>query len=120
MARNQKLTKLIAGRTVKAVTPAPGGVLILFDGQSSMRIKTGSAAAMSPTAQLKGEPADGFERVVVDLPLKMGYGGNRAAAGQAIGKSGDQGLDGIIKEDMLGLEISYLQAERRTATIGRP
>jgi restriction system protein len=70
--------------------------------------------------RIKGEPADGFERVVVDLPLKMGYGGSRADAGQAIGKSGDEGLDGIIKEDMLGLEISYLQAERRTATIGRP
>jgi len=46
MPRNQKLTKVIAGRTVKAVTPAPGGVLVLFDDESSMKIKTASAAAV--------------------------------------------------------------------------
>jgi len=53
MPRNQKLTKVIAGRTVKAVTPAPGGVLILFDDQSSMRVKTASAAAVSPGGKVK-------------------------------------------------------------------
>lgn len=53
MPRNQKLTKVIAGRTVKAVTPAPGGVLILFDDQSSMKIKTASAAAVSPDAKVR-------------------------------------------------------------------
>jgi hypothetical protein len=46
MPRNQKLTKVIAGRTVKAVTPAPGGVLVLFDDQSCMKIKTTSVAAV--------------------------------------------------------------------------
>jgi hypothetical protein len=53
MLKNQKLTKVIAGRTVKAVTPAPGGILILFDDQSKMRIKTESAAAVSPERTVK-------------------------------------------------------------------
>jgi restriction system protein len=70
--------------------------------------------------RIKAESASLFERVVVELLLRMGYGGSRADAGQAIGKSGDEGLDGVIKEDRLGLEIIYLQAKRWTATVGRP
>ena len=53
-----------------------------------------------------------FEQLVVDLLVKMGYGGTRSDAGQAIGKSGDGGIDGIIKEDRLGLDIVYIQAKR--------
>ncbi len=53
-----------------------------------------------------------FERLVVDLLVKMGYGGSRADAGKAIGKSGDGGIDGIIKEDRLGLDAVYIQAKR--------
>jgi restriction system protein len=70
--------------------------------------------------RIKAESPAAFERVVVELLLKMGYGGSRADAGQAIGKSGDEGLDGIIKEDRLGLEIIYLQAKRWKAQVGRP
>jgi len=62
-----------------------------------------------------------FERLVVDLIVKMGYGGTRKDAGQAIGKSGDGGIDGIIKEDRLGLDIVYIQAKRWDgSSIGRP
>lgn len=50
----------------------------------------------------------------------MGYGGTRKDAGQAIGRSGDGGIDGIIKEDRLGLDIVYVQAKRWEAQIGRP
>ncbi len=53
-----------------------------------------------------------FERVVVELLVKMGYGGSRADAGKAIGRSGDGGIDGIIKEDKLGLDVVYIQAKR--------
>jgi hypothetical protein len=53
MPRNQKLTKVIAGRTIKAVTTEPGSVLVLFDDQSSMKIKTASAAAVSPGSKVK-------------------------------------------------------------------
>lgn len=61
-----------------------------------------------------------FEDLVVDLIVKMGYGGSRREAGQAIGRSGDEGIDGIIKEDRLGLDIIYLQAKRWEAVVGRP
>ena len=50
----------------------------------------------------------------------MGYGGSRQDAGQAIGRSGDGGIDGIIKEDKLGLDAIYLQAKRWESTVGRP
>lgn len=61
-----------------------------------------------------------FERLVVDLLVKMGYGGDRQDAGKAIGKSGDGGIDGIIKEDQLGLDVIYIQAKRWDGTVGRP
>lgn len=61
-----------------------------------------------------------FERLVVELLVKMGYGGTLQDAGRAIGKSGDGGIDGIIKEDRLGLDIIYLQAKRWEAVVGRP
>jgi len=62
-----------------------------------------------------------FERVVVELLVKMGYGGSRADAGKAIGRSGDGGIDGIIKEDKLGLDVVYIQAKRwDNSPVGRP
>jgi restriction system protein len=61
-----------------------------------------------------------FERLVVDLLLKMGYGGTRRDAGEAIGRSGDGGIDGIIKEDRLGLDVVYIQAKRWEGPVGRP
>ncbi len=62
-----------------------------------------------------------FERVVVELLVKMGYGGSRADAGKAIGRSGDGGVDGIIKEDKLGLDVVYIQAKRwDNNPVGRP
>jgi restriction system protein len=53
-----------------------------------------------------------FEKLVVDLIVRMGYGGSRKDAGQALGKTGDGGIDGIVKEDKLGLDTIYLQAKR--------
>jgi len=61
-----------------------------------------------------------FERLVVEVIVKMGYGGSRHDAGKAIGKSGDGGIDGIIKEDKLGLDAIYIQAKRWANTVGRP
>ena len=63
-----------------------------------------------------------FERLVVELLVKMGYGGSIKDAGKAIGKSGDEGIDGTIKEDKLGLDIIYIQAKRwkQGNTVGRP
>jgi restriction system protein len=61
-----------------------------------------------------------FERMVVDLMVAMGYGGSRTDAGKSIGGTGDEGIDGIIKEDRLGLDLVYLQAKRWEGTVGRP
>lgn len=61
-----------------------------------------------------------FEHLVVDLLLAMGYGGSRKDAGKAIGQSGDGGVDGIINEDRLGLDVVYIQAKRWENSVGRP
>jgi len=72
-------------------------------------------------AKLKKTSPSFFEYVVVELLVKMGYGGSRSDAGRAIGKSGDGGIDGIIKEDKLGLDVVYIQAKRWDSTpVGRP
>ena len=70
--------------------------------------------------QVKSSSPAFFERIVIDLLVKMGYGGSRRDAGRAIGKSGDGGVDGIIKEDKLGLDVIYVQAKRWEGTVGRP
>jgi restriction system protein len=72
-------------------------------------------------AKLKQSSPSFFERIVVELLVKIGYGGSRADAGRAIGKSGDGGIDGIIKEDKLGLDVVYIQAKRWDSNpVGRP
>ena len=70
--------------------------------------------------RLKSCSPEFFERLVVEVLLKMGYGGSRTEAGEAIGASGDEGIDGIINEDRLGLDVIYLQAKRWQGTVGRP
>lgn len=70
--------------------------------------------------QIKTSSPSLFEKLVVELLVKMGYGGSRHDAGKAIGKTGDEGIDGIIKEDRLGLDIIYIQAKRWDNTVGRP
>lgn len=61
-----------------------------------------------------------FESLVVDVLTKVGYGGSRSDAGKAVGKSHDGGIDGIIKEDRLGLDVIYIQAKRWEGTVTRP
>ncbi len=70
--------------------------------------------------RIMGCTPDFFERLVVDLLVSMGYGGSRKDAGEAVGRSGDGGIDGIIKEDKLGLDAVYIQAKRWEGTVGRP
>lgn len=59
-----------------------------------------------------------FEQLVVDVLVAMGYGGSQLDAAQVVGKSGDGGIDGVIKEDRLGLDMVYVQAKRHEADIG--
>jgi restriction system protein len=70
--------------------------------------------------QIREIPPSLFERLVVELLVKMGYGGSRKDAGKAIGRSGDEGIDGIINEDKLGLDMIYIQAKRWKENISRP
>jgi restriction system protein len=81
-----------------------------------LQIRT--ALATDLLAQVKSASPAFFERTVVDLLLRMGYGGTREDAGQVVGKSGDGGIDGIIKEDRLGLDVIYIQAKRWEGDIG--
>lgn len=70
--------------------------------------------------RIKHSPPKFFESLVVDLLVAMGYGGTRKDAGQAVGQVGDGGIDGIIKEDKLGLDAIYIQAKRWEGTVGSP
>lgn len=70
--------------------------------------------------QLKASSPAQFENIVIDLLVTMGYGGSRKEAAKAIGRIGDEGIDGIINEDPLGLDIIYVQAKKWEGTVGRP
>ncbi|MBT0160919.1 restriction endonuclease [Candidatus Bathyarchaeota archaeon A05DMB-2] len=102
-------------------------------GSSDISTATPSEALETAYENLRDELADEllarlkkispafFERVVVELLVKMGYGGSRVDAGKAIGRTGDGGIDGIIKEDKLGLDVVYIQAKRwDNNPVGRP
>lgn len=70
---------------------------------------------------VKKSSARFFENLVVELLVAMGYGGSIADAGSVVGKSGDEGIDGVIKEDKLGLDVVYIQAKKWTGNaVGRP
>lgn len=79
-----------------------------------------SQLAQDLLQQVKTASPKFFERLVVDLLLAMGYGGSLDDAGQAVGRSGDGGIDGIIKEDKLGLDVLYIQAKRWERTVDSP
>ena len=70
--------------------------------------------------QVKNSSPSFFEQLVIDLLVKMGYGGTIKDAGQSIGKAGDEGIDGIIKEDRLGLDVIYVQAKKWENAVSRP
>lgn len=71
-------------------------------------------------ALVKKSPPAFFEQLVVELLVNMGYGGSRREAARAVGQTGDEGIDGIIDEDRLGLDAIYIQAKRWETSVGRP
>lgn len=100
-------------KTVSEATPLEA----LENGYQTLR----AALAADLLDKIKSCTPAFFEQLVVELIVKMGYGGSRADAGKALGRSGDGGIDGIIKEDRLGLDTIYTQAKRWTdKTVGRP
>jgi restriction system protein len=71
-------------------------------------------------SKIKNSSPAFFESLVVELLVKMGYGGSIKDAGRSIGRTGDEGIDGIIKEDRLGLDVIYVQAKKWDNVVGRP
>jgi restriction system protein len=76
-----------------------------------------SSLAADLLEQITTMSPDAFEQLVVDLLLAMGYGGTAEDAGRAIGKSNDGGIDGVIMEDVLGLDTIYIQAKKWKGTV---
>jgi len=88
---------------------------------ASGSLKLRRQAEQELLVRVKACPAEFFERLVVKLLTTIGYGGSLADAGKAIGKAGDGGIDGVIKEDKLGLDLLYIQAKKwDDTTVGRP
>ncbi len=71
-----------------------------------------AALAQDLLDRIRSAPPDFFERLIVKLLLEMGYGGLAADAGRALGRTGDDGVDGVIDQDALGLDRVYIQAKR--------
>ena len=105
------------GSDVKpVVAPASTPEETLQDAYQTLR----SSLAAEILDAVKSSPPGFFEKLVVELLVGMGYGGSLQEAGEVIGKSGDEGIDGIIKEDRLGLDIIYIQAKRWESVVSRP
>jgi restriction system protein len=79
-----------------------------------------AALADELLTRIKAQSPRFFEKLVLELLVAMGYGGSLQDAAQVVGQSGDAGIDGVIKEDKLGLDMIYVQAKRWDATVGRP
>ncbi len=86
----------------------------------ALKREVDSALAAEILERVKSCSPAYFENLVIQLLIRMGYGGSREEAGQAVGRSGDGGIDGIINEDRLGLDAIYLQAKRWEGVVGRP
>jgi restriction system protein len=105
----------------RALSPADNGAT---PEEQIERSHTALVAALEADLldRVREKPPEFFERLIVDLLVRMGYGGGRAEMGKAVGRTGDSGIDGIIKEDALGLDAVYVQAKRYAAdiSVGRP
>lgn len=112
-SRDEKIdSSIITNEETKKQTPEE----LLESGYESIK----SALEEEILLKLKSVHPTFFEKIVVELLVKMGYGGSIQDAGKAIGRSGDEGIDGTIKEDKLGLDVIYIQAKRWEGIVGRP
>jgi restriction system protein len=89
---------------------------LIEDGYRQLR----AALVTDLRERISAMPPSAFEQLVVDLLKAMGYGGPQEDAGLVVGGGGDEGIDGVIREDRLGLETIYIQAKRWQGTVGRP
>ena len=123
--KNRSGTRGARTDTTHKADPDPGESSEDHIGDPSERLNAAyreirTALATDLLDQVKHASPQFFETLVVDLLVAMGYGGSRDDAGLAVGKSGDGGIDGIIKEDRLGLDFVFLQAKRWENPVGRP
>lgn len=119
-----------ANKKAKAVDPAPqpdgsedSGVPEAPPEELMLSIQREAQSRLAEEIldRLKDMTWQGFERAVVQVLIGMGYGGSRKEAGQALQRSGDEGIDGIINEDRLGLDVIYVQAKKwADSGVGRP
>jgi restriction system protein len=126
----EQFPEFVAFRTPKQLSESPSRNSALTETEietetpeealEAADVKMRASLASELLNRVKAATPQFFERLVVELLLKMGYGGSRKDAGQAIGRSGDEGIDGVISEDRLGLDIVYLQAKKWDGTVGRP
>jgi restriction system protein len=107
-----------SGHTVTVVGPPDARTPddLMEDGYRQLR----AALVADLRERIAAMPPAAFEQLVVDLLTAMGYGGPQEDAGAVVGRGGDEGIDGVIKEDRLGLETIYIQAKRWQGTVGRP
>jgi restriction system protein len=84
--------------------------------------KINSALVSEVLGEIMGQTPGFFEGLVVKLLVKMGYGGSLPDAGKILGKTGDEGIDGVVREDKLGFDLIYIQAKRwdLSSSVGRP
>ena len=102
---------------ITSVSPPEAGILKDLTPDEIMRTAAGElqqALSAELLSKILASPPDFFERLVVQLLVAMGYGGSALEAGRALGKSGDNGVDGVIDQDALGLDRIYVQAKRYT------
>jgi restriction system protein len=111
-------------QTDVVLAPAPGAAETLSTPEETISVAEGAIGAALKSQLLERiremSPAF-FEGLVVDLIVAMGYGGTRASVARRLGHSGDEGIDGVVNEDPLGLDVVYIQAKRYAPdnTIGR-
>lgn len=105
-----------SGESTEAATPAVSPAELVDD----LITQINSSLASDLLEQIKGQTPAFFEQLVIDLLVKMGYGGNREDAATVTKISRDGGIDGIIKEDRLGLDMIYVQAKRWDNTVQKP
>jgi restriction system protein len=124
----EQYPEFVAFRTPKAEVTEPSGEVAVSQQEPitpeealyAAHFKMRAGLASEVLTQVKAASPKFFEQLVLQLLLKMGYGDYREGAGEATGKSGDEGIDGVINEDRLGLDVLYLQAKKWEGTVGRP
>lgn len=112
--------KAVAEEPLTSAIPGAADAETPEEALEAAHAKMTASLASEVLARVKAGSPMFFEKLVVELLLKLGYGGSRADAGHAVGRAGDEGIDGVISEDRLGLDVIYLEAKRWDGCVGRP